>query len=212
MTAPSYDAGECRICHGPAKHQATHLCDRCWELERRIHADRALAVQIVSEFSTLAPAEPSAERLVLQHRTTGSYLREDNSLTRDIREADTFATRTGAEVIWESLEDFQAAWEIVPCIGTDWPLEFPGAWQHWPADLRKITARLLVERHLAEFGPGDLVKHVVTFQWRRGNVGSALPYGARAEKFWTPFLAIARRAVADARAAAHVPVPPLPVP
>lgn len=180
------DHGPCRICHGAARHLSTKLCDRCWELEHRILGDRELAAQILTAVVT----PPAEERLAIQHRTTKAYLTESNTTTMSLREADTFATREGARVIHEALEDFATAWDIVPAVGVDWPEEFPGAWQHWPLALRQVTMRLLLERHVHEFGAADLVKHIVT----HFDPNTTVPFGARAEKFWPSFLAIARGA------------------
>lgn len=37
----------CRICSNPTPMLGTKLCDRCWELEKRIHADPELAQRIL---------------------------------------------------------------------------------------------------------------------------------------------------------------------
>lgn len=37
----------CVICDDPTRHVGTKRCDRCWELERRIKLDLALARKII---------------------------------------------------------------------------------------------------------------------------------------------------------------------
>jgi hypothetical protein len=37
----------CRLCTKPTPMLGTKLCDRCWELERRIECDRELALKIL---------------------------------------------------------------------------------------------------------------------------------------------------------------------
>jgi hypothetical protein len=37
----------CRLCGGPTTMPGTRLCDRCWELERRVQADPELARKIL---------------------------------------------------------------------------------------------------------------------------------------------------------------------
>ena len=39
----------CRVCGCETAMLGTKLCDRCWELERRIHADPELARHILAE-------------------------------------------------------------------------------------------------------------------------------------------------------------------
>ena len=38
---------ECRICGEPTPMLGTKLCDRCWELERRIQVDPLIAKKIL---------------------------------------------------------------------------------------------------------------------------------------------------------------------
>ena len=44
----------CRLCKEPTRMLGTKLCDRCWELETRIHYDPKLAIQILSELEELS--------------------------------------------------------------------------------------------------------------------------------------------------------------
>lgn len=39
----------CRLCEKPTSMTGTRLCDRCWELERRIFADPVLAKKILDQ-------------------------------------------------------------------------------------------------------------------------------------------------------------------
>ena len=39
----------CRICEKPTRMLGTKLCDRCWELESRIHMDPEIAVKILKK-------------------------------------------------------------------------------------------------------------------------------------------------------------------
>ena len=39
----------CRICKSPDARSHTELCDGCWELESRIHADLDLAKKIIAK-------------------------------------------------------------------------------------------------------------------------------------------------------------------
>lgn len=39
----------CRICGNQTPMTGTKLCDRCWELKKRIHADPAIAERILLE-------------------------------------------------------------------------------------------------------------------------------------------------------------------
>lgn len=139
----------------------------------------------------------SALRFAIQHRTTRAYLTCTNRTSPVLSEEDTFATVAGAEVVYQCLEDFASAWDIVPIVGMDWPAEFPGAWQNWPADLKEIAKELLLQYWLQEFGPADLVKHIVCQRDRRDPAtGLELPFTLRAEKFWPLFLHHARLAIA----------------
>ena len=38
----------CTICGGPTTMKGTELCDRCWELDRRIRGDLILAERILN--------------------------------------------------------------------------------------------------------------------------------------------------------------------
>jgi len=41
----------CKICATPTPMTFTKLCDRCWELDRRIRADLNLARKIVDKYT-----------------------------------------------------------------------------------------------------------------------------------------------------------------
>jgi hypothetical protein len=41
----------CRICGGDTTMKGTKLCDRCWELEKRISMDKDLARKILDSFN-----------------------------------------------------------------------------------------------------------------------------------------------------------------
>lgn len=129
----------------------------------------------------------------LQHRTTRAYLTADNNMAPALAEAVTFESIESAELILQGLEDFARAWDVVVVVGRDWPAEFPGAWQHWPADIRAAACEMLTDHWLRQFGAADLVKHIVSDLDRRDpSTGRELPFTARAEKFWPLFMHHAR--------------------
>lgn len=41
----------CRLCDRPTRMLGTKLCDRCWELEGRIHRDPELARKILARLT-----------------------------------------------------------------------------------------------------------------------------------------------------------------
>lgn len=48
---------DCRLCGEPTVMTGTKLCDRCWELERRIHRDPQLAFKILQSMPPLVDPE-----------------------------------------------------------------------------------------------------------------------------------------------------------
>lgn len=58
MKPSDTDTVPCRICELPTRMKGTKLCDRCWELEGRIHRDPAIAKRILD---ALTPAHPLVE-------------------------------------------------------------------------------------------------------------------------------------------------------
>ncbi len=83
----------------------------------------------------------------------------------------------------------------------DWPKMYPGAFQHWPATLRKTAGQLLMRYWAETFGPSDLVKQITTSQFgqtalkRFADVGSMPPLTAGAAEWWPFFLLVARAQV-----------------
>lgn len=48
---PKPETVPCSVCETPTAMTGTRLCDRCWELERRIHADPEIARKILDEMN-----------------------------------------------------------------------------------------------------------------------------------------------------------------
>ena len=46
------DTIPCRLCGVPTRMKGTKLCDRCWELERRVLADPEMTRKILEETAT----------------------------------------------------------------------------------------------------------------------------------------------------------------
>lgn len=49
----------CKICDAPIANDGTRRRDRCWELERRIHADPQLTRQILAKIAPQDESPPS---------------------------------------------------------------------------------------------------------------------------------------------------------
>jgi len=47
----------CRICGDPTHFTGTRLCNRCWELERRIRMDPAIAKKILEALQAAEQGE-----------------------------------------------------------------------------------------------------------------------------------------------------------
>lgn len=83
----------------------------------------------------------------------------------------------------------------------DWPVQYPGAFQHWPATLRKTAGQLLMRYWAETFGPGDLVKQITTSQFgqtalkRLADVPPTPSLTAGAAEWWPFFLLVARAQV-----------------
>lgn len=56
----------CRLCKKPTPMLGTKLCDRCWELETRIHYDPELATQIISKIGKKEEQDKSRLRSLMQ--------------------------------------------------------------------------------------------------------------------------------------------------
>ena len=83
----------------------------------------------------------------------------------------------------------------------DWPKLYPGAFQNWPATLRKTAGQLLMRYWFESFGPSDLVKQITTSQFgqtalrRFADVGPMPSLTAGAAEWWPFFLLVARAQV-----------------
>lgn len=53
----------CELCNKPTPMTGSKRCDRCWELERRIQADPAIARKIISGLEEPEPRISHSERL-----------------------------------------------------------------------------------------------------------------------------------------------------
>lgn len=56
----------CRLCEKQTKMLGTKLCDRCWELETRIHSNPKLAAQILGKLSEKEELNESRLRSLMQ--------------------------------------------------------------------------------------------------------------------------------------------------
>jgi len=80
------------------------------------------------------------------------------------------------------------------------PIEFPGAWDHWPAPLKRYLAYRVTMRMLEIHGPADLVKWSYAGSLRPN--GERVPFIGEGRDFWPLLLEDARawlQAEADRR-------------
>lgn len=87
---------------------------------------------------------------------------------------------------------------IMPSSHHEWPLHFPGAWQHWPQSLRDVAGVLLASYWNQSMTPADLVKTVTTSMFGENALRgiAELPprprLTASAAEWWPFFLLVAR--------------------
>lgn len=87
---------------------------------------------------------------------------------------------------------------IVPSSHHEWPVHFPGAWQHWPQSLRDVAGVLLASYWNQSMTPADLVKTVTTSRFGENALRgiAELPprprLTASAAEWWPFFLLVAR--------------------
>ena len=129
---------------------------------------------------------------LIRHRTTGAFLTPENTTTPNVAEADCFASQVAAETILATLEDFATAWRVEPVFGADWTSHYPGAWHHWPSEMRELAARALLAYWLDTFTPVDLVKTLVAARYTKVRAPLPVRYTESADKFWPLLVAIFR--------------------
>lgn len=66
MAATKDEEIPCCLCKKPTRMLGTKLCDRCWELERRISSDPKLAAQVLDKLSEKEGLNESRLRLLMQ--------------------------------------------------------------------------------------------------------------------------------------------------
>lgn len=103
--------------------------------------------------------------------------------------------------------------ELVFLAPADWPLHFPGPFQHWPQSLRTAAGTLLFRYWAETFGSADLVKQITTSQFgqtalaRLAELPKAPALTAGATEWW-PFFLLVARAQVDTTALARTKTQP----
>ncbi len=134
---------------------------------------------------------------VVQHYTSKRYLTEHEREHPSLEYAVFFSERATAQRAREALGEFADAWRVEPVVGREWPAHYPGAFQHWPAEVKRAAAYALLDHWMQQFGPADIVK---TLARPNGDPlyaadGARVPLTAGADVLWPYFLAHLRAAI-----------------